>query len=100
MPTIINSSQATAATQVILSDRLKIDMRDEILLLEPSAGPLTVLLKQLTNKEQVYNPTFKVLKDVLIPRLDRINYSTGYDGSSTTLTVDNDFLQWRRRANR
>lgn len=88
MPTIINSSQATAATQGILADRLKIDMRDEILLLEPSAGPLTVLLKQLPNKEQVYNPTFKVLKDVLIPRLDRINYSTGYDGSSTTLVVD------------
>ena len=87
--TIIDGARATAATQGINADRRKIEMHDEILLLDPSAGPFTVLLKQLDRKT-VNNPEFKVLKDELIPESTRINSASGYNATATTFKVDNE----------
>lgn len=53
MPTIRDNARATAATQGILAVRRIIDMHEKILLLEPNASPLTVLLSRL-DRESVY----------------------------------------------
>ena len=89
MPTIVSNARATAATQGILAVRRIIAMADKILLLEPNAAPLTVLLARL-DKASVPNPAFKVLKDELMPIVTAINSSAGYSDSATTLKVDND----------
>lgn len=88
-PTIRDNDRATAATQGILAVRRIIDMADRILLLEPNAAPLTVLLSKL-DRESVFNPAFKVIKDELLPVVTAINSSAGYTASDTVLKVDND----------
>lgn len=89
MATWLSGNRATAATQGILAAKRKIDMSDRILLLEPSAAPLTVLLSKL-DKQSVFNSHFKILKDELRPVVDAINSSSGYTASDTTLKVDTD----------
>lgn len=89
MPTIRANARATEASQGILGVRRIIDMHERILLLEPNASPLTVLLSKL-DRQSVYNPEFKVMKDVLLPIVTAINSSTGYNSTDTTLIVDND----------
>jgi hypothetical protein len=89
VPTIRENARATAATQGILAVRRKIDMHEKILLLEPNAAPLTVLLSRL-DRQSVYNPDFKVMKDELLPVVTAINSSAGYTATDTVLKVDND----------
>ena len=89
MPTIVSNARATAASQGILAVRRIIDMADKILLLEPNAAPLTVLLNRL-DSQSVFNPEFKVLKDELLPVVTAINNGAGYTATDTTLVVDND----------
>jgi hypothetical protein len=64
-------------------------MANRILLLEPNAAPLTVLLSHL-DKSSVFNPEFKVQKDVLHPITNAINSATGYTASDTVLKVDQE----------
>jgi hypothetical protein len=89
VPTIRENERATAATQGILSVRRIIDMHERILLLEPNASPLTVLLSRL-DRQSVFNPDFKVVKDELVPVVTAINSAAGYTTTDTTLKVDND----------
>jgi hypothetical protein len=84
VPTIRENARATAATQGILAVR-----REKILLLEPNAAPLTVLLSRL-DRQSVFNPDFKVMKDELLPIVTAINSAAGYTASDTTLKVDNE----------
>lgn len=66
----------------------RIDMAQEILLLEPDAAPLTVITKNI-NKKATVNPKFQWLEDELDPRFDRINNGAGYALGATSLVVDN-----------
>ena len=88
MPTIRSNARATAASQGILQVRRIIDMHDKILLLEPNASPLTVLLSRL-DSASVSNPEFKVMKDELLPVVDAINNGAGYTATDTVFVVDN-----------
>jgi hypothetical protein len=89
VPTIRENERATAATQGILSVRRIIDMHERILLLEPNASPLTVLLSRL-DRQSVFNPDFKVVKDELVPVVTAINSAAGYTATDGTLKVDNE----------
>lgn len=71
------------------SERLVIDMSEDIALLQPSAAPLTVLLTRLRKTRTVTNPKFEWMEDDLLPWIDAINNATGYDTAATTLVVDN-----------
>jgi hypothetical protein len=66
----------------------RIDMAQEILLLEPDAAPLTVITKNISKKPTV-NPKFQWMEDELDPRFDRINNGAGYASGITALVVDN-----------
>lgn len=72
----------------ISSAQRKIDMADTISLLEPDAGPLTLLSKKAKKKAAV-NPEFKWLEDSSEARFDAINDAGGYTTSATSLIVDN-----------
>ena len=76
-------------TNVLQASR-KIDMHEEILLLEPDSTPLTVFSKanQMKRKPTV-NAEFSWVEDKLRPRFDRINNGAGYTSGDTVLTVDN-----------
>jgi len=89
VPTIRENQRATGGTQGLLAVRRIIDMHEKILLLEPNASPLTTLLRKL-DRQSVFNPDFKVMKDELMPVVTAINYSTGYATDATVLKVDND----------
>jgi hypothetical protein len=66
----------------------KIDMREEVLELEPSSAPLTVLANRL-NKRPTVNPEYSWQEDHLEPRFDAINNGAGYTSGATSLVVDN-----------
>lgn len=88
MATVISGARQTAGSDGILAVKRIIDMADRILLLEPNANVLTTLLARL-DRESVFNPEFKVLKDELQPIVDAINSASGYTASDATLKVDN-----------
>lgn len=68
----------------------KIDMHDEILLLEPDAAPLVVFSKANQMKRKAcHNPEYSWVEDALRPRFDRINDATPPVAADTTWTVDN-----------
>lgn len=87
MPTIITGQRATAATNAIQSASRIIEMHDVIMLLEPSATPLTTF-SSMVSRKAVGNPDFKVLEDELIPNIDRVNGAVA-GTTATTFTVDN-----------
>lgn len=66
----------------------KIDMAQEILLLDPDAAPLTVITKNISKKSTV-NSKFEWMEDELDPRFDRVNNGAGYASGATAITVDN-----------
>src|SRR3569623_285983 len=65
----------------------QLDMRKEILELEPNSAPLTVLLGRLSTDPTV-NPEFSWQEDKLKARFDAINNGAGYTNSATSLVVD------------
>jgi len=89
LATVISGARQTAGSDGILAVKRIIDMADRILLLEPNANVLTTLLARL-DRESVFNPEFKVLKDELQPIVDAINSSSGYTATDTVLKVDNE----------
>lgn len=75
-------------TNTILAATRKLDTADRIALLEPDAAPLTLILK-MARKRKTTDPKFRWFEDVLGPRWDTVNYSTGYTTSETSVVVDN-----------
>jgi hypothetical protein len=65
----------------------QIDMKKEILELEPNSAPLTVLLGRLSTEPTV-NPEFSWQEDKLKSRFDAINAAGGYTNSATAVIVD------------
>lgn len=72
----------------ISQSQRKVDMKQNVLLLEPSASPLTVLLKML-NKAPAHNPEYSWQEDDLEPRFDAVNNGAGYASGDTSIVVDN-----------
>jgi hypothetical protein len=85
MPTIITGGRGTAG---ILAARRKLDVAEEIALLQPDAAPLTVILMRM-GKQKTINPKFDVFEDDLLPRRDQINNGSGYTSGDTDVVVDN-----------
>jgi len=83
-------------TALMTPERLVIDMSEEIALLQPSAAPLTVLLKKMQNKRVATNPKFEWMEDDLLPWWDKIVNATGYTAADTVLKVANAayFTEW------
>jgi hypothetical protein len=63
-----------------------IDMRKEVLELEPNSAPLTVLLGRLRSDPTV-NPEFSWTEDKLKARFDKVNNVGGYSNSATSVIV-------------
>jgi len=68
--------------------RMTLDIADEILMLNPNATPLIVLLSKL-RKQQTISPEFIWFEDDLGPYIDRINHGGGYIAGAVELVVDN-----------
>ena len=66
----------------------KVDMAAEVLELEPSSVPLTVLSSKLGTKT-THNPEFSWVEDALAARFDAIDNGAGYNTSATSIVVDN-----------
>lgn len=66
----------------------KVDMREEILLLEPDAAPLTVFSAR-ARKRPAVNPQYSWIEDTLAPRFDAVNNGAGYASTATSVVVDN-----------
>lgn len=81
MPEIITGIRSGAVINV---SRKVVDMSDRIALLEPSAAPLTVLIKRL-NKKVAINYHYNWLEDELMPRI--VTSSTAYDSTATTIVL-------------
>jgi len=85
--TIISSAHGTG---LINSERLKVEMAEQIAYLEPDATPLTVVLKRVAGKTQsTGNPKFQCLEAPVQPRWDAINLAAGYAAAAVSLVVDN-----------
>ena len=70
----------------ILTDRLVVDMRDQIALLDPNEGPFVTFLKKAkADTRTVYNPKFEWLEDDLIGVYTEI--ATAISSNSTTSVV-------------
>lgn len=79
-------------TDNIASSQRAIDLSKEILLLEPDAAPITVVLKSIYNGGRSRPTTdvkFSWHNDELEGRFDAINNGGGYNNAATTLAVDN-----------
>lgn len=70
----------------ILTDRLVVDMRDQIALLDPNEGPFVTFLKKAkADTRTVYNPKFEWLEDDLIGVYTEV--ATAISSNSTTSVV-------------
>ncbi len=78
-------------TENINQSRRVVDMAEPILLLQPDAAPLTVLLKKIS-KSSTYNPKFEWMEDDLITDWDKVNFAAGYNSSATSIVVGNGSL--------
>ena len=79
-------------TDTVASDQRYIDIAKPILLLEPSAAPLTVITKSLSSKP-AGDPKFKWVEDERDTRFDSINKGSGeYEANATELVVANGEL--------
>lgn len=68
-----------------LSNRIKPDVRDEILLWEPNAAPLTLLTKAFRERRQVENPTFDWIEKDQKPR--EVEIEGAQTNSDTSIEV-------------
>lgn len=77
-------------TANILSNKIVVDMSNEIALLDPNETPFMSFLKiAKRNTKVATNPKFEWLEDDLLPRWDAVNDSDGVTSAATTVTVDN-----------
>ena len=90
--------QLVAGTGAVLSDRIVVEMDDNIWLLEPDAAPLTVFMRKMGSGTVTENPTFNWLEDTLAPKLVTVNTdpTTGatlvLSSGDGTKVVANDIL--------
>lgn len=87
MPPLTGQRTSLNITQAIRA----IDMRAEILELEPDAAPLCQLTMGKQAKigtEATHNPKFDWVEDTLMARFDAINNGAGYTNVATVLVVD------------
>jgi hypothetical protein len=89
MPTITDAVRGSAGTAGILAAKRVVNMADKILLLEPSATPLTVFTAKL-NKKETFNSDYKDLQDELLPFVTRVNNGGGYTAGALTIVVDDE----------
>lgn len=68
--------------------RLVIEIEDVIQKYGPNIMPLTWISRE-SAKKAVKNQEFNVLEDEPLPRLDRVNYGSGYNTTDTGIVVDN-----------
>lgn len=87
----ISGARATAATNGVNSSLRKVDFADHILLLQPSAIPLTVLSKRL-GKAPTVNPDFKWAEDDIDTRFSAC--PAGATSSATSFAVTTGDGQW------
>lgn len=71
----------------ILSNRIKIDMSNEIALLKPREFPFTVLSKRMGTRP-VMNPKFEWMEQSYMAAWTQINNSGGYLANATSIVVD------------
>ncbi len=69
-PTIVTGDRSFNNT---LAARQKIDMRDDIILLQPSAAPLQTLSAKMRRKRQVANYRYDFLEKAALPRQITVN---------------------------
>ncbi|MGH8103106.1 MAG: SU10 major capsid protein, partial [bacterium] len=67
----------------------KVDMADQMALLEPDVDPLMTFLRALGKKRMVENMSFDWLERRPPTKTDAINRTTTYSAAATTLIVDN-----------
>lgn len=80
---------------LIAQSQREIDLSKEILLLEPEAAPITVVLKQIYSggrSRPAVDPKFSWFNDTLEGRFDAINNGAGYALGATSVVVDNAAL--------
>lgn len=82
MPSIVSGGRSTLD---ILQARRVVDMHDELMLLEPSAAPFSLLANFLSRKS-VSNPKFDVIEDELVPTLVSSDGAMA-DGVTTSFDV-------------
>ncbi len=85
MATIITGQRATSD---LSSQRLKVDLADQIFLLDPNENPFVLISKQ-SGTVTAIQPKHSWLEDVLQPEKDQVNFDTGYTSVKTAITVDN-----------
>lgn len=84
--TLVTGQRATAGTNGVDSNQRKIDMAQQIMLLEPESNPLTVILKNLS-KKRCFAPKYSWMEKELDPRFDTANGAQ--TNVSTTIVVTN-----------
>jgi hypothetical protein len=70
--TLVTGQRATAGTNGVDAAQRKIDMAQQIMLLEPESSPLTVILKNLS-KKRCFAPKYSWFEKELDPRFDTAN---------------------------
>jgi hypothetical protein len=78
-------------TANVAAEQRAIDLATPIVLLEPDAAPLTVVLKRIDQEGRRKNaddPLFRWEEDELETRFDAINNAAGYANNATSLIVD------------
>jgi hypothetical protein len=66
----------------------KVDMAEQVLLLDPNEAPLCVLSRRLAKRATI-NPEYSWQEDDLEPRFDAVNNGAGYASGATSIVVDN-----------
>ena len=80
-------TQSVRATGTLASTREDVEYMKGILLLERNTNPITFISNQMGMEDSVATK-YAWFEDDLVPDVDRVNYGTGYDGSSTAIVVD------------
>lgn len=87
MPDIVTGVRDTGN---ILSNKIVVDMSNEIALLNPNANPFMRFLKiSKRNQRIAQSPKIEWMEDDLNPIWDKVNNSVDYDDEATSITVTN-----------
>jgi hypothetical protein len=91
-PTIVTGTRAVTD---VVSDRLKVDMAEDILQYDPNANSLTLLSVKMNGKREVGQYQFYWLEKDRMPRTDTVG-ATGYDADDTSIIVTTGgvFRKW------
>lgn len=82
VPTIVTGARDPGTT---VSQRIKADVKDEIVLYRPSAAPFQVLTRALRKKREVTQYAFDILEKDEFPRTSELDADATSSGTSLTL---------------